>query len=55
MLDERREKKKSRKGGCFSIFGWGVVLATALLLVILFLANTLGDMGVWDEFWDLFK
>jgi len=50
---EDRKKKKGR--GCFTFFGWSALLVTGLLLVILFLIGSLFDLGLWEEFWDLFR
>lgn len=45
------EKKKS----CLPMFVWVGFGVVGLLLVILFAMGTIGDLGVWEEFWDLIE
>lgn len=42
----------SRKGGCFMLGGWSL-LVVAVLVALAFGATTvLYQLGIWDEFWN---
>ncbi len=50
-----RSRRKKKKGACLSKAAW-LTLAVSLGLLATFLAiTTLYDLGVWNEFWDLFR
>ncbi len=48
-------KFPGRKRSCLAFSAWTVLLLFALILVLFFVMSSLFDLGVWEEFWELFK
>ena len=45
-------KDGSRKRSCWVPTLWLAGLVLALILVVLVIAGTLFDLGIWQEFWE---
>ncbi len=44
-----------KKRSCLAFSAWMVLLLFALILVLFFVMSSLFDLGVWEEFWELFR